>query len=57
MDIFKEIGITDEEILNTLSDAICFVDSHTEDGENTNGLGDRLFDVVNAYRYIRGIED
>lgn len=44
MDLFKEYGMTKEELLNTISDAINFVDRH-DDGD-TDGLSDRLFEVI-----------
>lgn len=44
MDLFKEYGMTKEELLNTLSDAINFIDRH-DDGD-TDGLSDRLFEVI-----------
>lgn len=44
MDLFKEYGMTKDELLTTLSDAINFVDGH-DDG-NTDGLSDRLFEVI-----------
>ena len=44
MDMFKEYGMTKEELLTTLSDAINFIDRH--DDENTDGSSDRLFEVI-----------
>ena len=44
MDLFKEYGMTKEELLTTLSDAINFIDGHS-DGD-TDGLSDRLFEVI-----------
>lgn len=43
MDMFKEYGMTKEELLTTLSDAINFVDRH---GEDADGLADRLMECI-----------
>ena len=54
-DIFREYGFTKEELLNSLSDAINFIDRHAD--EETDGLGDRLFDVINAIKLVNGDEE
>lgn len=48
MDMFKEYGITKEELLSTLSDAINVIDK-TEDND---GLADRLFEVLEVVKEL-----
>ena len=43
MNLFREYGITKEEVENTLSDAINFVDKHNDGC--TEGLADRLMEL------------
>jgi hypothetical protein len=48
MDMFKEYGITKEELLSTISDAINFID-RTDD---ESGLSDRLFEVLEVVKEL-----
>ena len=42
--LFRDYGMTAEEVINTLADAIDFVATHTADRDD-NGLCDRLDDA------------
>ena len=49
--MFKEYGITKEEVLTALSDAINFVD-RTDLDDNEQGLSDRLFEVMEVFKAL-----
>lgn len=56
MDFFKEYGMTQEEIINTLSDAINCIDS-LSDSSDYPGLSDRLMDSINVLKRSWNMED
>ncbi len=49
--MFKEYGITKEEVLTALSDAINFID-RTDLDDNEQGLSDRLFEVMEVFKAL-----
>lgn len=49
--MFKEYGITKEEVLTALSDAINYVD-RTDLDDNEQGLSDRLFEVMEVFKAL-----
>lgn len=53
MDFFREYGITQEEIINTMSDAINLLDTL----EDTDGTADRLTEAIAVLKQHWNMED
>ena len=54
--LFRDYGITPDEVINTLADAIDFISTHTKD-DDENNLCDRLDDVHALIIRLWQIED
>lgn len=54
MDMFKEYGMTKEELLSTISDAINYIDRHADENDQlyNEGLSDRLFEALEVVKEL-----